>query len=440
MKFKAVITGAVLVLSAAVRAEDPNAILDLLERKGIITAEEAAQARTYYEKQQAAAVAKSDKPRFGEWLEQVGFTADARLRYEWRSGEDQLTGDNRDRDRFRFRVRLGLEGVYREHYLYGVRVETSSNPRSSNVTFGDGADKNGPFAKNNNTIALGRLYIGWKPDEHVTLIAGRQEVPFVNTTMVWDDDLNPEGAVEKFSFKTDKLDLFANFGQFIYADFNENNFGAGGKSDVWMFGWQAGARAKFTKDVSLTVAPTLYHYVNENNFSATAFNGGPVGVGTNNAAINDLVVVDVPVELAFMLGAVPAKLFGDFAVNVKGSDRADAAGDSAHDDQIYAYQAGVAFGSAKKKGDWMLKAFWQHSELYSLDPNLVDSDLFDSRLNLEGFCVQGSYYFTDFLFGKVTYGYATDIKKDLPTLSGAGDIGNSLHRYQLLQADLNWKF
>jgi hypothetical protein len=94
----------------------------------------------------------------------------------------------------------------------------------------------------------------------------------------------------------------------------------------------------------------------------------------------------------------------------------------------------------------MLKAFWQHAELYSLDPNLVDSDLFDSRLNMQGVVVQGSYYFTDFLFARLTFANASDIKHELPTINGAGDIGSttgsnpSLHRYNLLQVDLSWKF
>src|SRR5437763_1330563 len=95
------------------------------------------------------------------------------------------------------------------------------------------------------------------------------------------------GSVEKLSWKPDKVDVFANLGQFIYADFNENNFGAGGKEDVWMFGWQLGTKVKFTKDITFTVAPALYHYLNENNFNGNQFTGS-----ANNTAINDLMVVE----------------------------------------------------------------------------------------------------------------------------------------------------
>jgi hypothetical protein len=432
----------VLGVSAAVwgttaRGDEANAILDLLERKGLITADEAAAARKYYDQQQAEAVAKYDKPTFGSWLEKVGFYGDARLRFESRSGEN-YSDDNRDRDRWRYRLRFGLKGEYQDNFLYGLRLETSDNPRSTNITFGDDP---GPFGKGNDIIRLGQLYLGWKPTDWLTLIGGRQENPFITSSMVWDGDLNPEGGVEKFSRKSDKVEWFANFGQFIYADFNENNFGGGGQGDVWMFGWQTGAKVKLTKNSTLTVAPTLYNYVNANNYSATAFNGGPNGVATNNAAINDLLVVEIPVELAFKIReTVPAKVFGDFAVNVRGGDRARAAGFPTMDDQIYAYQVGLSVGSAKKKHGIEGKVFWQHAELFALDPNLVDSDIFDSRLNMQGIGSSVTYAFTDFLYGAVTYAYGTNIKDSLPTLAGAGDLGSNLQKYQLIQADLGWKF
>jgi hypothetical protein len=381
----------------------------------------------------ARALARSNKLKLPKFLESLQLYGDARARFEYRNGERQGSDDDYDRNRWRLRVRLGLQGEYRENFFYGIRLETGSGSRSTNLTEGEG----GPSAKGGNyAIQLGRLYLGWKPSDQVTVVVGRQEIPFVTTSLVWDDDLNPEGFVEKLSWQSEKVDVFANLGQFIYADFDENKFGGGGKEDVWMFGWQVGAKAKLPQDVTLTVAPTLYHYLNENNYSGNRFTGN----GANNTAINDLMVVEVPMEAAFKAGPVPVKIFGDVAINTRGASRARANNDTAHNDQYWAYQAGLSLGASKKKGDWMLKAYWQHTELYALDPNLVDSDLFDARLNMEGFVVQGSYNFTDFLTGKVTYANAQDINSALPTLTGAGDLKNDLHQYQLWQADLSWKF
>ena len=43
-------------------------------------------------------------------------------------------------------------------------------------------------------------------------------MPLYTTPMVWDSDINPEGAFEKFKYTIDNVDLFADFGQFDYQD------------------------------------------------------------------------------------------------------------------------------------------------------------------------------------------------------------------------------
>ena len=94
----------------------------------------------------------------------------------------------------------------------------------------------------------------------------------------------------------------------------------------------------------------------------------------------------------------------------------------------------------KAKHDWQLQAFWQHTEQYALDPNLVDSDFFDSRVNMEGVVVQAGYAISDAVIFNLSYGYGRRSDKTLGT-GGAGDIGiNPLDKYQIFQADLNVKF
>jgi hypothetical protein len=74
---------------------------------------------------------------------------------------------------------------------------------------------------------------------------------------------------------------------------------------------------------------------------------------------------------------------------------------------------------------------------------MVDSDLFDSRLNMKGFVAQGVYAFTDFLNATLTYANGDRNHKSLPT-GAVGDLGlpagtASLEDFQLFQADLNFK-
>jgi len=140
------------------------------------------------------------------------------------------------------------------------------------------------------------------------------------------------------------------------------------------------------------------------------------------------------------IGELPFRILGDFAVNLDADDRAEAAGHPDKGDQRYAYQIGVGVGRVKAKHDWELKAFWQHTEQYSLDPNLVDSDFFDSRINMEGIVVQAGYGITDAIVFNLSYGYGEQVDDSLGT-GGVGDIPlNPLRKYEIFQADLNVKF
>ncbi|MGZ5537273.1 MAG: putative porin, partial [Chthoniobacterales bacterium] len=72
--------------------------------------------------------------------------------------------------------------------------------------------------------------------------------------------------------------------------------------------------------------------------------------------------------------------------------------------------------------------------------NLVDSDFWDSRVNMEGVVVQAGYALSDAVAFNLSWGYAWPSDKSLGT-GGTGDIGiNPLNKYQIFQADLNVKF
>jgi hypothetical protein len=162
----------------------------------------------------------------------------------------------------------------------------------------------------------------------------------------------------------------------------------------------------------------------------------------NQTGINSLLILEVPMEFGFKIGELPFRIFGDFAVNFDGDERAIAAGHPEAQDQRYAYQVGAGVGQLKAKGDWQLQAFWQHTEQFSLDPNLVDSDFFDSRVNIQGVVVQAGYAISDAVTFNLSYGWGrrADRSFGLGT-GGAGDIGiNPIDKYQVFQADLNLKF
>ncbi|MEI8197429.1 MAG: putative porin [Phycisphaerae bacterium] len=445
---------AALITSGAAFGQGGDAILDLLTKKGVITQREANETREQLDAQNAQTVEAYNKVKVSSWVNSLQFYGDGRLRYEWRSGKGNAgnasgigiaTGpqDHADLDRFRYRFRVGVKGELADNFSYGLRLETATKGNSANVTMGGQGLSGGPFPKTgNDAIALGQFWAQYKYSDWLTLVGGKMENPFITSAMVWDGDLSPEGFAQKLKLNTDKVDWFLTLGEFTYNNtVNQNIFrgAAAGGNDSWLLGIQGGGKVKFDKDLSLTLAPTFYVYSNPNK-TAGVFK--PTLSGGNNTGIDDLAVVVVPVELAFPVPGlhVPGKGCGEFVVNTSAKQRADAALLSGYENQDMAYQFGASIGSSKKKHDWLVKAYWPHTELFALDPNLVDSDLFDGRLNMQGAVTSAQYLLTDFLTLGVTYANAHAINASLPVLSGTGDLKGNLRNYNLFQADLNWKF
>lgn len=501
------------------QAQESDVLLKLLVKKGLITQKDADDVRSELKKKAPPATktvfkegasgkevtvtpASATKWKLSLPLTEIELYGDARLRYEYRGGQTSDVFDNahddwQERKRERYRLRLGLRGTLTDDWFFGVRLETSSAPRSTNVTFGDDSQVNGPFSKDSDRINVGQAYLGYKGFKDITLTGGRMQNPLVSTWMVWDADINPEGLAEQWKhtfelgggssepatqgytkdgmplpatktasdgFKM-KIDVFANFGQFVYDDTNpENPLGsrprvsssAGGgthqtgelipNTDAFLLAWQVGAKFTFPNNIYAQVAPTLYNYTGNGDSFNIHFQGGDPtlsnadSMAQNQTGINSLLVFDLPWEIGWKLGELPMHLFGDFAVNLDADDRAEAAGFPDKDDQRWAYQVGVGVGKLKSKHDWQIDVFWQHNEQYSLDPNLIDNDIFDARLNMEGVGVRAGYALTDAIFFNLEWVYGWRIDDDLGT-GGFNDIGiNPLDHYQILQTDLTVKF
>jgi len=463
--------------------------------------------KTYVEKTVTVEKTSAEKWKLSTPITELELFGDVRLRYEYRGGQTDddsplakpangVAGhdDWQERERERYRLRLGLRGILADDWFFGVRLETSQNPRSTNVTFGDdtstsSAGGGGPFAKGSDGINVGQAYLGYRGFHDITLTGGKMPNPLISTWMVWDPDINPEGLAEQWkhsfsigsggaapqSYSKDgktvatappaapflKIDVFATFGQFIYDDANPENPlgprstttqpGSNGhqlipNTDAFLLAWQVGAKFTFPKTLYAQIAPTVYNYTGNGDTFNIHFQGGDLNLSNsasmaqNQTGINSLLVFDMPMEVGWKLGQLPMRLFADFAVNLDGDDRALAAGHPDKGDQRYAYQVGVGIGQLKAKHDWQVDVYWQHSEQYSLDPNLIDNDIFDARLNMEGVGVRAGYALSNAVSFNLSYLYGWRIDNSLGT-GGANDIAiNPLDQYQLLQADLNIKF
>jgi hypothetical protein len=467
------------------QAQSSDHLLELLQKKGIITQQEAAELKTE--------AAQTNAPSASKWKISTGIKdlelfGDVRFRYEYRS-VDTVGGEDGYRERFRYSVRLGLRGSLFDDFYYGLRLETAQNPRSPWVTFGDenSFPFPGPAAKSSDGVNVGQVYLGWRPTDWVDITVGKMPNPIYTTAMIWDSDINPEGAAERFKHTFGDVDVFATFGQFLYQDVNPDRpitpfFGTlqGNQSDTFMLAWQIGANAKFNKDMALKVAPVFYNYTGhgqKNGVFGTTFVGeglpngsnialdpatGRYGVNSanpfayNQTGINNLLVFQAPGEFNFKISQLKARVFGDFAINLEGDDRAKAAAGvpgsplpRAYTGENIAYQVGfgignlgLVYGQTAKKNTWEARTYWQHIEQYAVDVNLIDSDFFEGRANLEGVFAAFSYSFTDNILGTIRYGYGQRINDQLGTGGSNQDIPqvNPVNYYNLLQLDLAWRF
>jgi len=498
-------------------AEQPSdAILELLLKKGIVTEAEVQKAKGDAERIRTNGAAMTIPPMESKWkiskgIKSVELFGDIRLRFESRSAEDPA-GGSIDLQRLRYVVRVGLRGEVFDDFYYGFRLDPSANPRSPWLTLGSsssGTPYQGPFGKSTASFNIGQAYLGWRGLDWLEITAGKMPNPIYTTPMVWDPDLNPEGLAERFRYSIGEADVFATFGQFLYQDTNPTkassgyfNLGHTGSDLPFLLAWQAGVNYHLTKRLSLKVAPVVYNYtgLGVNNtppgssvapdFSGTfvgqgstndiaghhsaAWSGFPAGFydgfTANQTGINDLLVIDVPWELNLKLDRFDMRLFGDYAQNLHGTKRAQAAylaaqtafqpvggGDiglipSAQTGDTKAYQVGFAFGNrdslglvygtTSRKHAWEFRTYWQHIEQYALDPNLIDSDFFEGRANLEGIYAALAYGLTDNVIGTFRYGYARRINEKLGTGGSNQDIPqmNPIEHYNLLQLDLTLRF
>ena len=339
-------------------ARDP--LLDLMIEKGMVTQEEARKVRIEADalRTNAAAITSESKWKINKAIKSVEIYGDMRVRYENR--QVSAPDDSRiELNRERAALRVGLRGDIVDDFYYGFRLDTSSNPRSPWVTFGtssSGVPYYGPFGKSTDGLDIGQVYIGWHPTSWLDVTVGKMDNPLYTTAMVWDSDLTPEGAAERFRRVVGRADFFATFGQFLYQDANPThtapglfNLGFENSSPAFLLAWQGGVTYHLTDKLSMKIAPVLYNYVGEGvngNAPGSAltpdFSGTFVGQGSTNTltgngqgwsgynqgyydgftanqtGINDLLVLEVPWEFNLKLDKVNLRLFGDYAQNLEG--------------------------------------------------------------------------------------------------------------------------
>jgi hypothetical protein len=469
----------------AARAESNSALLDVLVRKGILTEKEAAGVQeevTTEEKKSSA-----NKIKLSNSISELRLYGDVRLRYQYDDKDTQLTNEQgggsnvSQRSRWRFRLRLNADFKLGENVFGGVELQTNQASDSANQSFENGFDDYGIF--------ISRAYLGWNVTPWLTVVGGKMPNPFYTTELVWDSDISPTGLAESIAFhkiwgsheevstggfskdgksvapsapEPSPWELTLNAGQFIFDDNNEFNGPDNDSStDAYLFHTQIVSTYRFSKALSLTVAPGWMTYIN-GSVTGAASDGGLFNendfsdIAGVSGATRNLNVLLLPGDLSFKVAGIKTKFFWDFAYNLDGRKRVEEIynvvdriniGDDPDDRQAhspqdnFAYLVGLQLGENKKAGDWSVAASWRQTGLGAVDPNINDSDFAGAELNTRGFKLGLNYNFTDFAVGTITYANAWNVRGDL--FGGQATGGNAVadaNSHQLLQVDLTVKF
>ncbi|HWU35326.1 MAG TPA: putative porin [Methylovorus sp.] len=459
----AAVSGALLFgFGANAMADSTVDIVNALVSKGVLTEEEGnllTKGREGEKLGQEKAMKTAGKIKISDVIDSATVYGDVRARYEFRNGEDTAS-NGEDRTRGRYKMLLGVKTEAGDFYS-DLALSMGSGGRSDNATFGSG--NNGANGKE--SVYVKRAMLGWKATDWLKIEAGRVANPLYTTSMVWDADLTFEGLVEKIDYKWGNVNVFGNFAQSQYRgdrqDFYNIDTASERKTNT-LLAFQGGAKFDITDTVSAKAAMTFTTYTSDNGTGTAAFvpglgttTGVGSSLGTNLTSTNDIRTIEIPAEVGFKLANnMKLNVFGDYVVNLDGDDRYKAAVATAaagatrnainaagNDDKAWLVGVGLEQKQDKnpKKGDWSAKLWYQDVGVYALDPNAVDSDFMDSKVNLKGVVFKGEYLMRDNVFLNLAAGHATR-KNDRLAATGAGDIPLNLDSYNLYQLDVTYKF
>ncbi len=436
-------------------ADSTTDIVNTLVSKGVLTEEEGALLTKGHQSEkdgQIKAMQQASRLSISDAIDNAKFYGDIRVRDEYRKGEDNRSpAVHEARTRGRYKVIFGVKTEASDFYT-DLAFAMGSGGRSDNATFGK---SNG--ANDKESLFVKTAMVGWKATDWLTLEAGRMKNPLYTTPMVWDGDLAFEGLSEQFKFKAGNTDIFLTAVQSQYQGDRKNfSNSSGNRTTNELLAFQGGAKFKVSDDVAAKAALTYTTYTNGNgnsgNFAPAVGSGS--ALGTNVTSVNDIRTIEIPAEINFKTSFnVSYTVFGDYVHNLDGNDRQQAACivnqaicNAGQDNHAWMLGAGLASkqdpkGKKSMKGDWEAKIWYQDIGMYALDPNAVDSDFMDSRVNMQGVVLKAQYNLRDNVFVNFAAGQAN--RKD-SKLSAAGvstsDIGLNIDKYELYQLDLTYKF
>ncbi|HCZ47731.1 MAG TPA: hypothetical protein DCZ11_01860 [Gammaproteobacteria bacterium] len=264
--------GLLLAAAPAFAGNVDQKLLDMLLANGSITAAQHAELKADLASEQAASEQASSEQvaalqdKLG-WALKTQLKGDVRVRYENVEIED--LPDTKDKDRQRIRARLGAYTEINPEVDTGIRIASGSDSdaRSTNQSLDDYFEKK--------QLWLDLAYIDYHPEAVAGLhvIGGKMKQPWEAVgDIVWDGDINPEGAAVTYSTDLGGAELFGSAGYFVLED-NVDGEGVQFKHDARLYSGQIGTRIAATDDINVLLGGSIYAYDNDEDSMFLAVNG-----------------------------------------------------------------------------------------------------------------------------------------------------------------------
>lgn len=332
-----------------------------------------------------------------DWMSKIKLKGDIRLRYQYGDNDGRVddNGDQVDRHRGRVRYRLGIIAKPTDKLEVGAGLASGgSDPRSTNQTFSDDFSSKG--------INLDYAYAQYQFTDYFKGVAGKfkfGDYVWMPSDLIWDGDINPEGASGHFGFDNALGETFVNGGVWVLNEFGSDS------DDPFIYYGQLGQDFE-SGNAFGTLAAAYYAYANEEEDGT--FNPD-YSAGTNTD--DEFGVLNVNAELGTKFSGGKASLIGEYVLNT--------ATDTDED-------TGFAFGGKVGVDKWSFKYLYGDLDANAVPDTFPDSDRFGGATDMKGHEIAGAYALTDIVELGLDY-YNTE-RKSL-------DIDE-----QILQADLSVKF
>jgi hypothetical protein len=338
-----------------------------------------------------------------KWIKNTRISGDLRLRYEgiYNREEEQADGSLKDlpnRDRFRIRARLFFDSHISDEIstqiMLSTNQDTNQEAPTSNQTLNDDFNDKG--------IYLARAYAVYKPNwlKKLELVGGKFKNTFLHTDIMWDPDVNPEGAYEYYQYPG-----WANFKPFVQLGQMSVNEVADQTNDAALFIYQAGFEWDIGK-IKWTLAGSYYDWANLENskylHEANYKNGGGntfiLDANGDLQYAYDYNLWEGISFVKFKLAEIPTTLIFDYIVNTA---------DNVSSGQDTAYYIGFNLGEEKKKGDWSLEYKYARIERDAVIGSMNDQDFYGA--NRKGHKVKLKYMVLDRLRFDAAYFYTDPV-------------------------------